>query len=344
MTDADTGDTPTGAGPVPLAPPPTRRYLGLLIGVIVIAVVLLAGLGAGAYMFTQNRAFTVRTAGGRSPSPPVRPVTPEAYQDALTTADTRLAAALQPVSAARTPSATGNAVDGLRDTLLSQTSALRELAPPAALRAAHDALVDAMREYLVELGTIGPLVDEHRICTGVSAIAKISSASTATALRTAAQDLGTADAAHQYKFGTFLPAVTPDTFRQLANGTFLKKDNRGGSGMFKLENKSHTDTVVSLAPSGGKAALFVLYVRAGSTSTASGIKNGSYDIYLSGGVDWEPAIGAFTRNCTFEKFTDPIQYKATATRYQQWTFTLGGGGGEGNDAGSAEIDPADLPG
>jgi hypothetical protein len=317
--------------------------LVLLVGVLVAVVLLLAGLGGGAYVLTRNQAFTAHATGASSPSPTVRPVSPEAYQDALTLVDTQLAAALQQVSAARTPKATATAVGGLRDALVAQTSALRDLTPPVAVRTAHDTLATALRDLMVELANVGSLVEDYRICTGGSAIAKISSVESAASVRTAAHDLGLTDANHEYKFGTFLPAVTPDTFRQLANGTFLKKAS-GGSGRFKLENKTKEDAVVSLAPAGTKAAVFTLYVRAGGTSTATGIKNGSYEIYLSSGVDWEPAIGAFTRNCAFEKFTDPLPYKSTSTRLDGWSITLGGGESTGGtEAGSTDVDPADLP-
>jgi hypothetical protein len=335
----------TGPWPVPLAapaPPNERRKLGLLIAVIAGALVLLVALGGGAYVLSRKTSSTPRAGAAAASSPSAKPMTPEAYQDALTTADTKLTDALKPVREARVPGTTSTAVGGLRTVLLSETTRLGDLTPPAAMRDAHDALMKAMRDFTIAVADVFTLVDDRRICAGVSAMAKITSMPTAATLRNAVQDLGTADSAHQYKFGAFLPAAAADEFRQLANGTYLKKVSGGGSNRFKLENKSASDAVVSLVPTGGAPALFILYVRGNATSTASGIKNGTYDVFLSQGVDWEPAISAFTRNCSYEKFTQTLTFKATSTRYEQWTITLGGAG-SGNEAPTDDIDPNAFP-
>jgi hypothetical protein len=228
--------------------------------------------------------------------------------------------------------------------LMSQASKLVDVVPPVGIATAHQTLINTFGEFARAVAGVSSLAESNRICAGVSAVSKITSDATSGAFRSAIRDLGTVDANRQYKFGAFLPAATSDTFRQLANNTFLKKGPGGGSGKFKLDNKSQSETVISLVAAGGKTPLFTMYVRAGANATASGIKNGSYDVYMTEGIDWDSGIGAFTRNCSYEKFTSPLAFKATSTKYDFWTITTGSGGAApGSEAPTDDVDPADFP-
>ena len=146
-------------------------------------------------------------------------------------------------------------------------------------------------------------------------------------MRTAADSLAKVDASHAYKIGSFLPKATPAQNRRLGNGQYIKKGNRGGSGKLKIDNTgSTTDAVIGLTPVNSKAANFTVYVRAGTSYTVSGVRDGTYQIYLTSGADWDPAVPGFAFKCDFSKFADTFQFSTTRTQYTQWTITLEGRG------------------
>jgi hypothetical protein len=57
---------------------------------------------------------------------------------------------------------------------------------------------------------------------------------------------------------------------------------------------------------------FVVYVQAKARYSVTGIPDGTYELYLRTGVDWDPAGKGFTRDCNQEKFTDTFKFATTA--------------------------------
>jgi len=161
-------------------------------------------------------------------------------------------------------------------------------------------------------------------------------------LRTAAQAYAKADAAHAYKIGIFLPAPVAEQNRRLGNGTFVKKGTRNGSGKLKIDNSGATeDAAISVVPANTKASAFTVYVTAGQTYTVSGVKDGTYQIYLTTGTDWDPAAPGFSRKCAFEKFADSFQFTTTSRQYTQWTITLQAS--TGGNAQTDNVNPGEFP-
>lgn len=175
------------------------------------------------------------------------------------------------------------------------------------------------------------------ICAGSSAVAQVTGSQSATYLREAAKAFGSA-----FTFGAWLPAPVAPQTRTLANGTMVKKGTLNGSGEFTINNSGgETDVVVSLVPNGAKVAAFTVYVSAGKTFKVKRVKDGSYQVYMATGVDWDAGVAGFTRSCEFEKFADVFDFKSTSRQYTTWEITLKAS--VGGNADTDQVDPGDYP-
>ena len=196
----------------------------------------------------------------------------------------------------------------------------------------------AHQQFISALDNIWPVIEstwDGSICGGSSALSYIGSSSEAAQVRTTAKALAAADAAHPYTIVDFVPPATPNANRQLGSGTVVKK-NTSGANVLKVENKQSTDVVVSLAPANSTAAVLMMYVRAGQTGTAKGIHDGSYNVFVTSGSDWDTGARSFTRDCEYRRFTDTIDLTSTSRQYTVETLTLGAG-----SDGNAFVTPSD---
>jgi hypothetical protein len=122
----------------------------------------------------------------------------------------------------------------------------------------------------------------------------------------------------------------------------VKKGTLNGSGEFTVNNSgSPTDVVVSLVPNGAKVAAFTVYVSAGKTFKVKKVKDGSYQVYMATGVDWDAGAAGFTRSCEFEKFADIFDFKTANRQYTTWEITLKAS--VGGNAETDSVDPGDFP-
>jgi hypothetical protein len=322
-------------------PPPPRRRRGLVVALVaggVALVVLCAVLVPVALRSGKSGSPGAAGTTSASASPSPTPLTPEAYQQALDSVDKALATPIQLISQATTPNRLDSPMDNLSVTLDYQVEALRQITPPAAV-------VQATRDLISGLGGLAATVrdlsgPDATVCAGSAAMARISQSAAADSLRTTIKDLTTADPAKAYHFGTFLPAKTADSKRRLNNGNMIKKAG-GGLGQFKVKNSGSTDAVVTLAPAGSKSATFSVYIRNGETATASGIKDGTYDAYMSSGEDWDSGAKVFTMNCRQQKSNDTFKFSTTGRTYTVWTIELHPAtGGNGT---SSNVNPGDVP-
>jgi hypothetical protein len=94
-------------------------------------------------------------------------------------------------------------------------------------------------------------------------------------------------------------------------------------------------------PANTKTTSFTVYVHAGNSFTVSGIRDGTYQIYLTTGVDWDPDAPGFSRNCGFTKFADPFEFTTSSNQYTEWTITLKAS--VGGNARTDEVPPGDFP-
>ena len=343
--------------PYPLAPPgpypfvepalpaPRRRRARILVPVAL--VVVLGILVAVSIALTNspggNGPGTARHAASPSVSlsPTGPPLTPEAYQAALDAFTAGLGKGFAGLDDAHTPGTVGAAIGTLHEALVSALLPLKTLFPPDALREPHHALVRQLETLGDELLSTQLSTLSSRICGGSSAAAEIARSGPADGLRATIQNLATADPAHAYKMAQFLPPSTPVANRQLGNGNLIKKPR--GVNTVKVENRYPNDVVISMAPAGSKNASLIMYVRSGQTASANSVPDGTYDVFLARGADWDAGAKAFTRDCGYQKFDQTVALKSTSRQYTVETFTLGVTDGGGNLK-SDDADPGSFPG
>jgi hypothetical protein len=334
---------------VPIPPAPRRRRARILVPVALVVVLgMLVAVSIALTNSHSGNGLNARHAAASpsvSPSPTGPPLTPEAYQAALDAFTAGLGKGFAGLNDAHTPAAVDAAIGTLHDALVSALLPLKTLFPPDTMREPHRALVAQLKTMGdVMLGTqLGTQVSagSSRICGGSSAVADITRSGPADGLRTTIQNLATADPAHAYKMAQFLPPSTPVANRQLGNGNLIKKPR--GVNTVKVENKYPDDVVISMAPAGSKNASLVMYVRSGQTASANSVPDGTYDVFLAKGADWDTGAKAFTRDCGFQKFDETVALKSTSRQYTVETFTLGVTDGGGNLR-SGAADPGSFPG
>ena len=108
-----------------------------------------------------------------------------------------------------------------------------------------------------------------------------------------------------------------------------------------VDNTSSVDSVFSMKLDGATTATVMAYSRKGEKTTISGIPDGTYQAYVTSGVDWDPNLKAFTRSCHYGQVGgDTPTFKSNASSYTVVSLTLhpvvgvDGGGG---------LDSADFP-
>jgi hypothetical protein len=359
MTDLPTGTTgfpataPPGSWTPPAQPPtgPAPVNRGLIAGVVAgVIVLLLLCCGGGGYLATRiggkntsaNANATDASTRSAAPSPTKPPVSPEEYSKILAGVDAALGPAIQQVAAGHNPEEVSLAVSAMRAVAMMQASVLGQTGPPEQVKSAHDDFIVAMGAFATTLDGIGDAAQGHAICSGSAAMARLSSALSADQLSKAAQAYVAQDPAHAYKVGTFLPGPSAEQNRRLGNGTFVKKGNRTGAGTLKIDNGGTTeDTAISLVPANTKTTSFTVYVHAGGSFTVRGIRDGTYQVNLTTGVDWDPAAPGFSRSCAFSRFTDPIEFKTTSRQYTEWEITMNAS--TGGNARTDDVAPQDFP-
>jgi hypothetical protein len=126
--------------------------------------------------------------------------------------------------------------------------------------------------------------------------------------------------------------------RRLDNGQFVRAGSRTGRGELTIDNGGGQDGVVS-------SPAFSVYVRNGSKYTVKGIRDGTYEIFFTTGADWDSQNRTFTRDHTFQRFDDTLNFTTTKTsteiRWSTWTITLHSV--IGGTANASEVNPNDFP-
>lgn len=257
------------------------------------------------------------------------PLDPAGYQKLLTDIGASITPAVQRLGQATTATALRDAGTALNDAINQAVRQLDAATPPDAVRAAN-------RDLLTSLDAVGasalpeviaPTFD-NKLCGGLSATSVLSRNQAVAGLRDSLAKLATADPAHPYRLGPLFPDPQPEPNRGLANETVITGAG-GGNNTISVKNISGTDQAVTLAD--GRRSVFTVYVKAGATASASGIADGTYTAYSTGGFDWDAATGRFTRDCSFSKFGVPASMKDNGYTYTNLELTV------------RKIDPAALP-
>ena len=302
------------------------------------AVTLVASLAACGGAGSGGSGGSGGGSGAKASSPVA--VSEADYQTALTAVDTALTAPFTQLRGARTPKAVADAASKAADAANAQLTTLRNLVPPAPAASGHETFVTGLDALAKELDGAKSDGDGAKLCAGSAASSQVGRSDGATQVRTAAATLAKADPAHPYTVGKFLPASSPEANRRLANGALIK-GAKGGEGKLQVTNGGSTDAVVTLVKVKATAATLKIYVRGNATANATRIPDGSYDILISFGDDWDPALRLFTRSCSFEKFDTTTDYRTTASTYSNYRITLTPVAG--GNASTSEVDPGSIP-
>nr|BFE59919.1 hypothetical protein GCM10020063_044450 [Dactylosporangium thailandense] len=259
------------------------------------------------------------------------------YQAILTEVDGLLGPAWQKVAGAGNRTATSEAATALSKAAKDSEARLAYLTAPPEAKDGHEHLMRAFSSSSNGFSNLAVTVQRGEVCAGSSAVSQVTGSVAANEVREAVKAFGTT-----FTFGAWLPAPAPQQDRKLANGTYVKKGTLNGSGEFTVNNGGgDSDVVVSLVPKGTKAAATTVYISAGQTFKVKRVRDGSYDVYMASGADWDAGIGGFTRNCDLSKFTEPIDFKTTSRQYTTWEITLKAS--TGGNAHTDSVDPADYP-
>ncbi len=131
--------------------------------------------------------------------------------------------------------------------------------------------------------------------------------------------------------------------RRLDNGQFVRAGSRTGRGELTIDNGSGQDSVVTLAMN--KNPELSVYVRNDSKYTVKGIRDGTYEIFFTTGADWDSQNRTFTRDRTFQRFDERLNFTtietATEVRWRTATITLHSV--PGGTAMISEVNPNDFP-
>ncbi|MEV0134620.1 hypothetical protein AB0H83_39940 [Dactylosporangium sp. NPDC050688] len=324
--------------------PGRSRNKLVVVGVVAGVLLLLCGVGGVAAFVggdPEQQQTSSGAAGGASASPTPskapEPLTAAAYQTLLTEADALMGPAWQKVAAAKNQAATVEAAQALADAVKTSGPRFAYVTPPKEAAAGHEQIKRAFDALGSDSIALTGDAKNGEICAGSSAVAQVTGSPAATYLREAVKAFGSA-----FTFGAWLPAPVAQQTRTLANGTMVKKGTLNGSGEFTINNSGGaTDVVVSLVPNGAKVAAWTVYVSAGKTFKVKRVKDGSYQVYMATGVDWDAGVAGFTRSCEFEKFADIFEFTTTSRQYTTWEITLKAS--IGGNAETDSVDPGDYP-
>jgi hypothetical protein len=326
---------PPGYAPAPPSKPRRRRWLWASL----ISAVVLALLAAGAAV-SVNLARGVagnRAAATPTPSPTAPPqLSTLDYQQLLTATDTELGTGFAALRRARKPAAVHSAANALSLSAQVAADRLMDVTPPDTAQSVNSRLATDLSDFASMLSKTAAAADQQEVCTAASAIVDVTAADATARLRDDIQTL----AAASYTFGSFLPEPVKRTNRRAANG-YLKRISNRGLGQLKINNSGTMDTLVSLVPRSGSKAVGIAYVRGKGKFTLTGVRDGTYRIFVTSGVDWDASLRTFTRTCDFRKFDDTMKFSTTSTRFTVWTITLQTTSG-GNTPTSA-VDPDQFP-
>ncbi|WP_194918974.1 hypothetical protein [Catenulispora rubra] len=235
-----------------------------------------------------------------------------AYGQSLSSVNSQLAPDFQAVVSAESQDAVKSALSKLSSDAQSLSNGLPS-DPPDALSAPTTQLSQALSSLSSSATSTAGDVGSG-VCTSASALAEFTRSDGAKAIRSAATALSAIDASYGKDVAAFLPAPIADKTRQLPNGDVLRHSDGPGS---LTINNSGTDAIVTLTKTGTKTPVASVYVRAGASTTLSGIPGAAFDIYVSSGTDFDSAAQKFTRQCSFTK-TD----KTWDFTDSDWSLTL----------------------
>ncbi|WP_431903171.1 hypothetical protein [Nonomuraea sp. bgisy101] len=264
-------------------------------------------------------------------------LTADAYRDALSEQRAKVRGALASVSSAKTIKTLNDRMERAEETLRGAADALSALAPPVEARVQHETYVASLQNFTTELGMTLGKVGGRDICTAGGVFSDV--ADKLQAMDQAGRSL---KALGDYPADVVPVKAGKKQTRRPANGRFLRSERLNGRSSLLIDNGGSRDAVVTVLRGKGKA--FTVFVRKQSTFKVKGVRDGTYEIFFTHGVDWDGK--AFTRSCSFERFEKPVRFRTTYTatqiRWHDWRVTLHSV--TGGNAPTTEVDPGSFPG
>ncbi|WP_146615781.1 hypothetical protein [Nonomuraea aridisoli] len=288
----------------------------------------------------EQRVSGVAGGGGAAPGTDAGPValTPEAYRNELDGLHEKMAGAIRELSRARGLKALDQRVTKAEQTLNDAVDALDAVTPPEAVRAHHEAYVAGLRDFAGELGAAAGRVAARDLCTSSAVLTDLGEQ--LATLDEAGEEL---ESAGDYPADIVSVKAADRQTRRLRNGAFVRSGTLDGRGSLEINNGGSRDAVVTVLR--GRSKAFSVYVRKKTKFKVSGVRDGSYRIFFTHGVDWDGKTRVFTRDCSFERFERSVAYKTTYTasqiRWHDWRITLHAV--TGGNARTSPVDPDDFP-
>jgi DnaJ-like protein len=290
----------------------TGSAIALALVIVVVVALITAHRGVG------SRVASGDMTSGAAPATTVAPITPAAYQQALTELDNALMPGFRQLAGAGSPQAIDAATTAIQDALTAQLPTWQNLAPPPAVAAANTALVNGLQGLQSDLNPVTSAADTSAVCLGSAATALLSRGADLGPLRDAIGQL----AANSFQVGAFLPPVTQDVDRVLVTGAVVDGGTGQGEGWLDIANGGTDDATVGLVPVGGNTPLVTAYIGHGGSFTLKGIPDGTYQVYMTSGRDWDAGARLFARDCQFQKFDDPFTFTTTSSEATTYRITL----------------------
>ncbi|MFH9351966.1 hypothetical protein [Kitasatospora sp. NPDC017646] len=187
-------------------------------------------------------------------------------------------------------------------------------APAGVTEDRHD-LANALSVLQEDVANVRGAIGARDVCALSSAEAKLGASQGLASVSALLTKLTAAG----YSASLTVPQLPKQQSRSLDNGTMVSKGKLRGEGVFKVDNGGRTDAVVSLVLNG--KAVHSVFVAKGQKASVEGVEDGTYDVYVSEGADWDSGTKAFTQNCAFTKFEDNFPYETGRTS-TSWEITL----------------------
>ncbi|WP_406197329.1 hypothetical protein OH807_11790 [Kitasatospora sp. NBC_01560] len=289
-------------------------------------------LGSGK---TETVTATASPSPTRTPTPTPTPTkTKPPYGPVLTGYIDPVSAALGKLNVAAGLDAFATALQEAATAASTAGSGLGLADEPAGVSTARRQLVVALGQLSTDLTKVRSDIRAKSVCATTAAFAEVGlseglkAVPPALALMTAAG----------YPTTFAVPQTPQLQTRTLESGTMVREGRLRGSGVLNVDNGGSSDAVVSLAKDG--KSVHSVYVGKGKKASVEGIEDGTYEVFFSGGVDWDASLKAFTQNCDFSKFDDTMAFE-TGRTYTSWSITLQPS--VGGNAKTSDVDEDKFP-
>jgi hypothetical protein len=319
------------------------RHALACVWIPVLVVLVLAGCSGGAEQAEDDPTpgpvpASTPEASTATASPAPVTATPQEYQQALTELDEQLDDGFARVAKRRGPVGLADAIAELRDRVDEQRVGVAQVVPPETVADAHAELDIALSDLSADLTALESDASASVVCAGGAAVLRAGNGDGAAAVREAAARLLESDPVEEYQVGEFVPDGGDERKRRARNGD-LRPGRRGGPNVLKVTGGPSLDALLKLRIK--KRGIRNVYVRSGSQIDVNDLPDGNYDVFIAQGTDFNRKTGRFTRECSFSRLDDRLEFRSTATQYSVWelemTETVFG------NAPSSAIDPEDFP-